>query len=251
MLLKVSLIVAILASIATLVLSHLKVASSVEVLKEDLATTRGNLTKATEDASNAKKKEKAANEQAAKTGKELDDTKAVLETVMSKAKEQEDRANTLEKERDGATRKFNETQRELAQWSALGIAVEQVRNRMSDLEKTKKENEMLGSEHVLLVRSIDLLKKRVEKYELDKLTDPEMPTGLKGKVVAVDPKWDFVVLDIGSNQGVVERGVMLVNREGKLVAKVRVTTVEDSRCIANVLPEWKQTDVLTGDSVLY
>jgi hypothetical protein len=73
---------------------------------------------------------------------------------------------------------------------------------------------------------------------------------LKGKVVVVDPKFDFIVLDVGESQGVLERGEMLVSREGKLVAKVRVWTVERQRCVANVLPGWKLADVMEGDQVV-
>ena len=51
-----------------------------------------------------------------------------------------------------------------------------------------------------------------------------LPAGLKGKVVVVDPKWDFVVLNIGDDQGVLKDGEMLVSRDGKLVAKVIVRT---------------------------
>ena len=44
---------------------------------------------------------------------------------------------------------------------------------------------------------------------------------------------------------------MLVSRDGKLVAKIRVTTVEPGRSVANVLPEWKQAEVMEGDVVLH
>jgi cell shape-determining protein MreC len=251
MLLKVSLIIAILASIVTLVLSHAKVASSIEALKGDLETTRGSLAKATEDAATSKKNEKAAKEQAEKTGKELEETKANLETATSKAREQEARADARDAELNTVKGKFNDAQRELSAWGALGIAVQQVQNRLVELDKANKANDALNAEHVVLVRNIDTLKKTLAKYELDKDVDPAMPPGLKGKVLEVNPQWDFVVLDIGSNQGAVERGVLLVNREGKLVTKVRITTVEPARCIANVMPEWKQADVLAGDTVLY
>ena len=72
-----------------------------------------------------------------------------------------------------------------------------------------------------------------------------------GKIVAVDPRYDFVVLDVGGNQGVVENGRLLVNRDGKLVAKVRVTKVEPNRSIANIMPDWKQAEIMEGDQVLY
>ena len=77
----------------------------------------------------------------------------------------------------------------------------------------------------------------------------KLPADLKGKVVVVDPKWDFVVLNIGDDQGVLQDGEMLVSREGKLVAKVIVRTVEKDRCIANVVPGWKLGEMIEGDKV--
>ena len=76
-----------------------------------------------------------------------------------------------------------------------------------------------------------------------------MRADLKGKIVAVDPKWDFVVLNIGGDQGVLQDGEMLVSRDGKLVAKVIVRSVQKDRCIANVVPGWKLGDVIEGDEV--
>ncbi len=76
-----------------------------------------------------------------------------------------------------------------------------------------------------------------------------LPADLKGKVVVVDPKWDFVVLDIGDEQGVLQDGELLVSRDGKLVAKVVVRTVEKNRCIANIVPGWKLGEVFEGDQV--
>jgi hypothetical protein len=72
---------------------------------------------------------------------------------------------------------------------------------------------------------------------------------LKGKILVVDPKWDFVVLDIGIDQGVKEDGELLVSRDGKLVAKVIVRSVEGSRSIANIVPGWKIEQVIEGDDV--
>ena len=90
--------------------------------------------------------------------------------------------------------------------------------------------------------------------ELDLLTGKktrvELPPALKGKVIAVDPKYEFVVLDIGLDDGVLARGEMLVNRSGKLVARVRILTAESHRSVANVLSDWKQGEIMEGDVVL-
>ena len=44
-----------------------------------------------------------------------------------------------------------------------------------------------------------------------------------------------------------KRGEMLINRSGRLVAKVRILSVETNRCVANILPDWKQGEPMEGD----
>jgi hypothetical protein len=58
------------------------------------------------------------------------------------------------------------------------------------------------------------------------------------------------VLDIGENQGVLEYGELLVNRNGKLVGKIVVRTVQKDRSVANLLPGWEIGEVLEGDQVI-
>ncbi|HEX7653585.1 MAG TPA: hypothetical protein VF607_08765, partial [Verrucomicrobiae bacterium] len=57
------------------------------------------------------------------------------------------------------------------------------------------------------------------------------------------------VLNIGDDQGVIEDGQLLVSRNGKLVAKVVVKSVMKSKCVANVIPGWKLSDLYEGDVV--
>jgi hypothetical protein len=66
----------------------------------------------------------------------------------------------------------------------------------------------------------------------------------------VDPKWDFVVLDVGEKQNVVPHGVMMVSRDGKLIAKVKIVSVQTDRSIANIMPSWRLGEVMEGDLVL-
>jgi hypothetical protein len=93
------------------------------------------------------------------------------------------------------------------------------------------------------------LTNELAKYEGEDATI-KLPADLKGKILVVDPKWDFVVLNIGDNQGVIQDGELLVSRDGKLVAKVIVRTVEKDRSIANIVPGWKLGEVIEGDEVV-
>jgi len=77
-----------------------------------------------------------------------------------------------------------------------------------------------------------------------------LPAGLRGKIMVCDPKWQFVVLDVGAKDGILERGELLVNRNGELVGKVKVTRVERDRAIANVQADWDLDRVIEGDVVI-
>ena len=69
-------------------------------------------------------------------------------------------------------------------------------------------------------------------------------------MIASDPKWHFIVLDAGENQGVLERGELLLSCHGKLVAKARVSRVQNDRSIANLLLGWELVEIMEGDLVI-
>ena len=105
------------------------------------------------------------------------------------------------------------------------------------------------TENKVLLRKNNKLEIELAVYRDPNFFVP-LPASLKGKVLVADPKWNFVVLNVGEDQGVLERGELLVNRNGKLVAKVVVRSVQKDRCIANVLPGWELGEVMEGDQVI-
>lgn len=249
MLLKVSLIIAILASVGTLVLSHLQVATKVQSLKDELQTTMADRDNARQEAATAKNDFKKAKEQAEATAKQLAETQQNLEIAMSNWKTQQDRADKLEADYKRTAAELVEASRQVRAWEALGIPLDQVRNKLAEADKMKLANEALNEEKKVMARQIADLKRQLEPFIREKEVVPALPP-IKGKVLAVDPKWDFVVIDVGANQGARERGELLISRDGKLVAKIRIARVEPDRSIANVLPEWKQSEINEGDLVL-
>ena len=251
MLLRISLIVALAASIGTLVLSHVQVAGKINTLQTDLANTQQQLSRTQSDLAKARRDAQAAKDLADKTAKELERTQQELQNAQQWAQQQRQRADRAEKELNRVRTDLTKAQRDLAAWQVLGVPVEEIQNRLAELVKARETIAALQQENQLLLRKANNLRTRLMVYEGEQEPKVELPEGLKGKVIAVDPKWDFVVLDIGGKQGVLERGEMLVSRDGKLVAKVRITRVEEDRSIANVLPEWKQADVRVGDVVIY
>jgi hypothetical protein len=199
--------------------------------------------KASDDA----KKSKAALEA---TTKELTATTNLLVGVSAQLNEQRKRADKASAELTTVTEERNRAQEELNKWTATGIPVEKVRDFVENNKRLETERVALTTENKTLSKDNRALKAELDKYKVPDYEVP-LPPGTKGKIVAVDPKYDFVVLDIGSNQGLLPDAKMLVNRDGKLIAKVKITRVEPNRAIANIIPEWKQDDVLEGDQVVY
>ena len=249
MLIRICLAVATLFGVLTLVVSQMMVKPFIVQTKGDLETAQKDLSTARNSESAAKRARDNAMKESEQARKELDTTKANLEDASAKAQQQEARANKLEQERDEVLLAKNQAQDRLAKWEAFGVTPEKVREVLAQNKKLVSDNDALGSENQVLDREVIRLKDRLMVYEGEK-TKVDLPAGLRGKVLAVDPKYDFVILDIGQDDGLLERGEMLVNRAGKLVAKIRILSVQSKRSVANVLPDWKQADVMEGDQVL-
>lgn len=250
MLIRISLIAAIVFGLATTALNFVKV-------KEVMVTTMNERDQNAKDRDSEKAEKVKAQGELKVTKADLATTKTKLAETETDLKNTTARANELEKKSNDLTATLEKTradrdaaQQKLAVWDILGVSTDQVKVMMSDIKKTKEERDAVIAENKILneryVR-LDAEYKRIMGVD-EKVI---LPTGLKGNVIAVDPKYDFVVLNIGGNQGVLERGEMLVNRKGKLIAKVRIFSVEATQCVANVLPGWKQDEIIEGDQVLY
>jgi hypothetical protein len=217
-----------------------------------------NLQTSETEKATAQENEKKARAAEAKSGSERDtakrqltDTTAALETATAKLNEQQTRANQLAADLTKTTAERNEAQQDLSSWKALGYTPDQIKTLRTQLARTTEERDAITGENKILLREKKRLEARLDVYEGGEEKEVEMPVGLKGKVLAVDAKYEFVVLDIGGNHGAVERGKMLVSRDGKLVGAIRITRVEPNRSIANIIPEMKQTDLMEGDQVIY
>ncbi len=81
----------------------------------------------------------------------------------------------------------------------------------------------------------------------------KMRNGLEGSVLAVNQAWNFIVMNIGDRNGVVGNAEMLIKRGGKLVGKVRVTSVEPSTAIADIVLNSvpRGVTIQPGDNVIY
>jgi len=249
MLIRISLIIAIIGGLAVGGLNFVKVKEKITTLQQNLDTE----TKAHQDFEN----------KFTTTKGQLDKTNAILketQTTLASTTEQRDKAveeaATQSKRAEkltedlGKTRNERDTaQNELAQFKQSGYTPDQVASmgkQYKALQETlsgqQEENKLLGQKVTKLQNELDVYV-HPDRFVL-------LPPGLKGQVVVSDPKYKFVVLNVGEDQGLLEHGELLVNRNGRLVAKVKVTSVTKERSVANILPGWQLSEVMEGDQVV-
>ncbi len=103
-----------------------------------------------------------------------------------------------------------------------------------DIEKIGKlenENSQLQDKIASLRGEINTLKQQSNEKTLKaKLTN------LKGKVLAVNHAWNFVVVDIGDKQGLLSNTELLVKRGTTSIGRVKITSVEPASSIADIIP---------------
>ena len=248
MLIRISLILAIVAAIAAGTLNILQVRDKITTLisqRDDyhtqLTQTQDTLDKTTRELTRTKNN-------LAQTQQQLADANTARKAAEDTAAAQTKRADDLSDKLTQTTQERDDAQNQLAAYTATGVSAEQVGKLNSQLRDALGAVEAVNEEKVVLNRTIDRLKTELAKYEGTN-ADILLPANLTGKILVVDPKWDFVVLNVGDDQGVVQDGQLLVSRDGKLVAKVIVRSVEKDRCIANIMPGWKLGEVIEGDEV--
>jgi uncharacterized protein YxeA len=249
MLMRISLIVAILAALGAGTLNVLQVRDKINTLISQRDDYHANLTKTQDTLTKTQKTLDT-------TQKNLDQTTQQLTASKAAQKKAEDARDVAIKNAADLTDKLAKAnqdlgaaQADLAAYKATGKSPDEIGKLVVQIRLDQEQIAAINGEKVLLMRANARLTNELNKYIGPADTAVKLPADLKGKVVVVDPRWDFVVLDIGDDQGVLDEGELLVSRDGKLVAKVVVRNVEKDRCIANIMPGWKLGEVFEGDVV--
>ncbi len=250
MALRISLILAILAGLGVIGVSQFMLRPQIEGIREKRDYNEKEWKKTDTELRKTKKTLKETSEKLTKTESILEETKGQLTAVTAKFEAEQKRAADLQVSIDKLRTELKSAMDHLAAWTNLGLHVDQVKGVISEANTLRKENDGLKEESKVLLVKVKKLDAEVKRLTGPTDDDPPLPRDVRGKVLVVDPKWNFLVLDVGTKVGVVQRGVLLVSRNGELIAKVRVMNTEDQRSIANIMPGWKLKDVMEGDVVL-
>ncbi len=248
MLIRISLIVAIVAALAAGALSFTQVRGKINTLMQQRDGYHGERDVARTELASTKKTLATTQDTLKQTQQDLDTAKADRDKAVATAAVQSKRADDLSDKLTKAAADRDEAQGKLAAYTDSGLTAKEVADLSRSLKNAQNAIEAMNEEKLLMSRTIDRLRNQIDEIMGTNYV-VTLPATLKGRILAVDPKWDFVVLNIGDGQGVKEDGELLVSRDGRLVAKVIVRSIQKDRCIANIVPGWKLGDVIEGDEV--
>ncbi len=248
MLLRISLIVAILAGLGAGVVSYLEVSDKIPALTKQRDDEHSAKVTALSDLSKTKTELAKTKNDLSQTQQDLAQTQSDRDKAVARADAQSKRADELTDKLANVSQQRDDAQNALAAYKATDLTPEQVFQLSKELKNARAEVEVVNGEKTILLHNINRLTTELNKY-IGTNDYVKLRADLRGKILVVDPKWDFVVLDVGEDQGVIPDGELLVSREGKLVAKVVVHSVQKDRCIANLVPGWKIGEMIEGDEV--
>jgi multidrug efflux pump subunit AcrA (membrane-fusion protein) len=229
-------------------------------LKAKKAELQTSLEKQVADTNTANQKA-AAEEQAKQAAlakvqsqtKEIEEVKASAEKVNSDLTSLKSKASETEQKLQAVQQDLAAKQAEIAKYEKAlppGMTIDQVKSKLQELQG---QFATLDQEKTILkdqLAKLDAEKRKLDD-QLKRRAEGKMPAGLTGHIMAVNHDWNFVILDIGSNDGVVESAPMIVYRDGKLVGKIKITSVEPSIAIADILADWQQVPPQEGDTATF
>jgi len=199
---------------------------------DDLTSTKGTLKSTEENLTEQKAKNQELTLQADKLSKDLATTQGDLESTNSKLKITAEQLQTIEDGLKG--KKPDELFQEINDLSEK-IKVAEGEQKMLSAAKEKTETE---------------LKKLREQVEMTK-PGGSKTMSLSGRILAVNPTWNFVILDLGKNDRIVEGLTMVIYRGEKMIGKIKTVTVDAQTSVADVLPGTPATAIEVGDQVVY
>ena len=145
-----------------------------------------------------------------------------------------------------------------AQSADLQSQVDDLRHQLDGAEKEKAllaEKLQDAQQHPVQVKEAPKAetRKRRETASLQRESSSSHRAGVHGTVLAYNQAYNFAVLNLGARNGVEPNSEMLVLRDGTLIGKIRISSVEPATAIGDIISNSlaRGVQVQPGDSVIY
>ena len=249
MLIRISLIIALVAGLAVAGLNFFQVKQKVETLIKERNDWHGKYDVTFDDLTKTKGELEKTTAKLKSTEETLATTTAERDAAVAEADKQVKIAAELTEKLAAVTAERDDAQATVARYKQSGFEPEQLLTLAKQMKQLQDSLQVANEENKVLQHNIMKLENELAYLTEKEYQGPPLPATLRGKVLVMDPKYDFVVIDIGEEKGMMRHGELLVSRNGKLVGKVRVGEVQKDRSIANVVQGWSVGEIMEGDDV--
>jgi len=211
-------------------------------LTEDRETAEKKAQTSQEQLNKEKKQKKDLEEKLAKAEKEGGELKTSAEkakTDLTQAKDESTKLAESLKEKDSELRKAKEEMSK-PKTEDLKAATAESEAKIADLrgqlEKAQQAAQQQETRAEDLVKQIaEMKRKKEEAVQKAIIAKKEAIKSTVGRVVAYNPDWNFIVVNIGDKNGVTSASNLEVQRSGKTVAKLQVTRVQPEETTAGLI----------------
>lgn len=162
------------------------------------------------------------------------------------------------------TQKIDDLTKEIANYKDEITEIEELKTRLQEAIEKREELERRAlktrQQHEKELNQLREQKLKLEQKLQEqtgeipgavKIENIKILTGKKfsGKIVAVNRKYNFIVVNIGKKDGLEEGTILIVHRGKNFVGKARVARVYDAMSAADLLKDWMQDNVEVGDGI--
>lgn len=177
---------------------------------------------------------------------DFNEKNAKLETLVSTEKTMQrqlaESESTLEEQaaQMGEQQKLLKAAQEVLAGAGSDITLENLPQKIEEIQQTKKDQEKKLEELTTLVDSAtkDVAKNKSSISDLSARKakrDEKIRSNAKEAVItAVESEWGFVVIGAGSNVGFTPQTKLLVKRDGVLVGRITPTSIEPTQTIGEI-----------------
>lgn len=242
--------VLLVASAALGYLNHSKLQDRTARLKE----TSENLTRTTADLGNTKKELKSTGEKLTAATSKVTELEGSLAAAKTEAERLNGQIADFQSQIAARQAEIEQLKTQVASSGTPGRpgAPNEAERRMAELQAQVAElSQVKASLDDKLAAAESRVKSLVQAEQ--RRQAGLMAKGLSGEILAVNQAWNFVVLNLGDRQGVTANAEMIVMRRGAMVGRVKITSVEPSQSIADILPSSLSPGLVVqpGDRVIY
>jgi len=223
--------------------------ATVESTSQTLDKTKSQLTSTQKDLKTASDNAVAATQRAEQATADLAAAKSAADAATAKATDLTTQVTAKDTQITQLTADKQTLQQELDQ-AKTAVAPTQGTDTQETAAKIAEQETLITK----LQSDLDGAHKVIEdqKAKDDARQHAQAKKGLEGRILAVNPSWNFVVLSVGDKNGIASNSEMLVKRGNQLIGKVRITSVEPSTSIADIVANSVPSGVTInpGDNVI-